>query len=244
MPVRARVGTESRPMLGDAIPILKNGGGTHMLRRCSLLIWLLLCIALAGPIRAQAQTAPSSSDSATPTETLVFEPYTSAGLNSDLTTSKTVLGSCAQASGIDVSRPDAWSCSVGDKVYDPCFANPAGSQLACLDLPPVSSASLSAASMMSVVIVNPAIPLDSTVANPLGLQATPFLLELTDGQFCVPEPADKRFAGTEIFGYCSFGYWMRPADISKPLWTVPVLERTATASVTQIVMIGIRRLWY
>lgn len=215
-----------------------------MLRRCFLLLGLLLLIASAGTARLRAQTAPAAPDNSLQTLTLVFEPYVADGLNSDLTVSRTILGSCEQASGIDVSRPDAWMCSAGDKVYDPCFANSAGSQLACIDLPPVTSATLSAASMMSIVIVNPALPLDATVANPLGLQATPFLLELVDGQFCVPEPLDKRFAGTEIFGYCTFGYWMGPADVSKPLWTVPVLERTSTASITQISTVGIRRLWY
>jgi len=206
-------------------------------------IAVLVCSFAPAMARAQAQNAPK--DAEPPTEILLFEPYTAAGLNSDLKITRSVLGECDTPSQVDVNRPDAWSCTDAyNKLYDPCFANQDASQLACMSLPAVTSAEISAASMMSIVIINPASPLDATLANTPGPEATPFLMELTDGQFCVPEPADVRFASLPVYGYCTGGYWFGAGDLSKPQWTLPILQSGSTQSVTTLVNIGVRRIWY
>ena len=206
-------------------------------------LWAVLMMGLA-PSHVGAQTPTVPPTDAPRTEILVFEPYAESGLNQDITVSRTLPALCDQASQLDVNRPDAWACTAAGKVFDPCFANPSGSELACLDLPAVSSSALSATSMMEVVLVNPTAPLDPDKANTLGREATPFLLELVDGQFCVPEPLDVRFASLELYGYCSAGYWFGPGDLSQPLWALPILQGGASPSISRSSKIGVLRLWY
>jgi hypothetical protein len=211
-----------------------------MLKRSAVL--LLLGLFLAGvqapPLQAQAQTSGQK------TEVLLYTPYTAQGLNKDLHSTRTSIGTCTQASQVDVNRPDAWACNVQNRSLDPCFANFDGSELACPDLPPISSPGLTSTSMMNVVLVHPIPDLDMDQANTPGPDPTPFLIQLVDGQFCVPEPADVRYAGLPIFGYCTGGYWFGPGDLSKDLWLMPVLQTTSTPSIASLVNIGIARVWY
>jgi hypothetical protein len=213
--------------------------------RGRLVVWsIVLCCCLA-PSLAHAQSPDSTKAPEPSTEILLFEPYTAAGLNADVKISRSVLGDCSLPSQVDVNRPDAWACTdASNKQYDPCFSNLDSSQLACLDLPSVTSTDVTPGAMLSVVILNPASALDPTLANTPGPQATPFLIQLVDGQFCVPEPQDVRFASLPVYGYCSAGYWFGAGDLSKPLWTLPILVSGATASVTSLVNIGVSRVWY
>jgi hypothetical protein len=210
-----------------------------MLGACALI--LAFC-----PAGLQAQSSGSESGQRGPkTNVFLFEPYDNGRLNSDISVSQTVTGSCDQASQVDVNRPDAWACtSRAGKMYDPCFANPDLTELACPDLPAVGSGSLSAASMLSVIIFKPGIPLDPDLANTPGQDPTPFLLEIANGEFCVPEPADIRYASLLIFGYCNSGYWFGPGDLSKDLWLLPVLVGGPTASISQVTQQPILRVWY
>jgi hypothetical protein len=198
------------------------------------------------PLSAGAQSTGSTPASPGPkTAVYVFEPYEAGKLNSDINVSQTVMGSCDMASQVDVNRPDAWSCTArGGKTYDPCFVNTAMTELACPDLPAVSSGSLSAASMLTVVIFKPGIPLDPDLANTPGPDATPFLIQLANGDYCVPEPADIRFASLLIFGYCASGYWFGPGDLSKDLWMLPVLLAGSTPSISQLTQQPIMRVWW
>jgi hypothetical protein len=210
-----------------------------VLAACALLLVLY-------PAGSRAQSNPAANGSQGPkTGVYLFEPYNNGHLNADLTVSQTVTGICDQASQVDVNRPDAWACTTrAGKTYDPCFANTDSTELACPDLPKVGSESLSASSMLNVVIFKPGIPLDTDLANTPGVDATPFLIELGNGDYCIPEPADVRFASLLVFGYCSSGYWFGPGDLSKDLWLLPVLVAGPTESVTQVTQQPILRVWY
>jgi hypothetical protein len=214
----------------------------HRLRQWTVAVAFLVCALVPGLAQAQAPAPPATP--APKTEILVFEPYTSAGLNQDLHVDRTLPGLCDTPSQVDVNRPDAWSCAAGGKTYDPCFANLGNSELACPNMPAVSSSGLSGASMLSVVLITPNDPLDATAANTPGPDATPFLIELVDGQFCVPEPKDVRFASLLIYGYCTSGYWFGPGDLSQPQWKLPILQTGSTASISALSSIGVLRLWY
>jgi hypothetical protein len=209
--------------------------------RIAIVAFLLLALV---PALARAQTPAQPAAPAPRTEILVFEPYTGSVLNPDLQVVRTLPGLCDTASQVDVNRPDAWACSAAGKTYDPCFANLGDAQLACPSMPAVSDSGLSAASILSVVLITPNEPLDTTAANTPGADATPFLIELVDGQFCVPEPQDVRFASLLIYGYCTSGYWFGPGDLSQPQWKLPVLQSGPTASISSLAPIGVRRLWY
>ena len=207
-----------------------------------LLALATLTLALA-PAHLSGQTQPSGTPGPK-TSVLLYTPYTAQGLNKDLHSTRTSIGTCNQASQVDVNRPDAWACMVQGHAYDPCFSNFDGSELACPDLPLISNPSLSPDSVLGVVLVHPIPDLDPSSANTPGPDATPFLMELTDGQLCVPEPADIRFAGLPVFGYCTAGYWFGAGDLSKDLWTIPVLQRTGSESIFAIANIGVLRVWY
>jgi hypothetical protein len=217
-----------------------------MIRRLVTLLFACTLALSLFPIGMRAQSSGSSSGSQGPkTGVYLFEPYENGRLNSDISVSQTVTGSCDQASQVDVNRPDAWACTTrAGKTYDPCFANADLTELACPDLPTVGSGSLSAASMFNVALFKPGIPLDPDLANTPGQDATPFLIELGNGDFCVPEPADIRFASLLIFGYCNSGYWFGPGDLSKDLWLLPVLVAGPSQSVSQVTQQPILRVWY
>jgi hypothetical protein len=103
---------------------------------------------------------------------------------------------------------------------------------------------LSEKNLMDVLLVHPSEPLDETLANTPGPDATPFLIELTDGEFCVPEPANVVYASLPIFGWCSAGYWFGPGDLSQPIWTLPILQGSSSPTISTLTDIGILRLWY
>ncbi len=198
-------------------------------------------VLLLVPVGALAQT-PAAGGPATTLH--IFEPYNGDTLNSDLKVTGSVTGDCDAASQIDVNRSDAWACTVAYKVYDPCFANTDSTELACPDLPSVQSGTMTEADLMDVVVVKPAQPLDPTLANTTGPDATPFLMELTDGEFCVPEPANVVFASLPVYGWCTSGYWFGSGDLSQALWKLPILQAGSTPSISTIANIGVLGLWY
>ncbi len=206
-----------------------------------------LLLALASFLFALLPAATSAQTPATSqrkTELHIYEPYNGNKLNSDLHVTGSVVGSCDSASQTDVNRPDAWACTVAYKVYDPCFANGDASELACPDLPSVGSGTMTDAQLLDVILVTPSAPIDPTLANTPGPDATPFLLELTDGQFCVPEPANVFYASLPVYGWCSDGYWFGPGDLSQITWTLPILQSGSTPTISTLTDIGILRLWY
>ena len=214
------------------------------MRASSALTFVFASLALLMvPAGALAQ-APAVTNTGPKTVLHIFEPYNGDALNSDLKVTGSVTGSCDEASQIDVNRSDAWACTVAYKVYDPCFANADGTALACPDLPAIGSGMISEGDLMDVVVVKPAEPLDPTLANTTGPDATPFLMELTDGEFCVPEPANIVFASLPVYGWCTSGYWFGSGDLSQPLWTLPILQAGSTPSISTISNVGVLGLWY
>lgn len=218
------------------------------MRARNSLVLVLATVALGIlPLQAQAQTQASSAStpsSGPATEVHLFAPFTVQGLNSDLKVTGRVSGDCSAPSLVDVNRADAWACTVAFKTFDPCFANADMTQLACPDLPNVANPTISEDSLLSVTLVTSTEPLDPTQANTPAPDPTPFLIELTDGEFCVPEPADVVYASLPVFGWCGSGYWFGPGDLSQALWTLPILQGGSSPSLSTLINIGILRLWY
>jgi hypothetical protein len=68
----------------------------------------------------------------------IFMPFDAGELNPSLSGAKPVSGSCMAQSAASPSRPDAWRCSAGNAIHDPCFDNVTGSSpnaLACAAQP-------------------------------------------------------------------------------------------------------------
>ncbi len=70
-----------------------------------------------------------------PTQLLVFMPWTSTGLQRGFGISSRVKGLC-WTHAVSTNRPDAWRCTAGNDIYDPCFVNPTHrDQVVCAETP-------------------------------------------------------------------------------------------------------------
>jgi hypothetical protein len=105
-----------------------------------------------------------------------------------------VSGSCWTRSIAAPSRTDAYRCMVGNVIYDPCFAPKRRGDVVC--------------------DVNPAMGVRGfalRLTKPLPVEATftgggiaPWLVELEDGDVCIPQTGTHEAFGSESIGYeCS-----------------------------------------
>ena len=185
--------------------------------RQMLLIFLMLAVAaIEAPASAQQINAV--------TRVRIFTPFSPTGLNSGLTVKERVNGSCMAGSLADASRVDAWRCSVGNQMHDPCFENSFGERglLACVQMPWTSS----------VTMLRPISPLPAP-ENDKGDpgEILPWALELANGQRCVLlTGATGAVAGMRVNYECSDGYYVAgPIDRTLPLWRV--FHQSATGSI-------------
>src|SRR6201998_1469832 len=89
---------------------------------------LALFFALAG------SAAPAADPPQPPrTEIKLFTPFGVKGLADGLQISEKVSGKCFATSAASPTRPDAWRCSTGNAILDPCYQRIMGDekQLAC-----------------------------------------------------------------------------------------------------------------
>ena len=83
---------------------------------------------------ADADAGPNRSD------VRFFVPINPGGLNVGLAVTSEERGSCISGSLADAGRPDAWRCTAGNAILNPCFASPFAlpdepGTLACLESP-------------------------------------------------------------------------------------------------------------
>src|SRR5580704_2003100 len=80
-------------------------------------------------------TAGAAEQPALPTRTQIklLTPFGPAGLSIGMAVTEKVNGSCFTSSLASPSRPDAWRCSSGNGILDPCYQRILGDekQLAC-----------------------------------------------------------------------------------------------------------------
>jgi hypothetical protein len=85
--------------------------------RRGLLICSLFLLALAGVrIAVAADSAP-----VTRTQIKLLTPFGPAGLTIGMAVTEKVNGNCFTGSLASTSRPDAWRCSSGNGILDPCY---------------------------------------------------------------------------------------------------------------------------
>jgi hypothetical protein len=170
-------------------------------------------------------------------------PFTADGLNPGLTVTSTIEGICDFGSSIASSRPDAWGCTTGGGVLDPCFENPFLApdelgQLACFDTP----------FSTDVVLLTLTAPLARQKEGPAGpgangAQATtaeatiapwdlPWAVELANGDRCALMRGTLIFlAGQTVYYGCEGGGMiLGEADRSQPIWTVTYLAEGEVAT--------------
>lgn len=187
----------------------------------SLAVIIFMCAILeaagrAGPATAQQTLAP--------TQVQLVLPFRAPG-SLGLRISARVQGRCVAGSVADSGRPDAWRCTSGNRIYDPCFEGFEQSTpvVACLESPRASAA----------VVLTPTGGVPRQVANKgYPLASPPWSLSLGNGASCgLLTGVTFGLAGMRInYGCTNGGYLIGEVDRSQPQWRVFYLGPRATAA--------------
>lgn len=148
-----------------------------------------------------------------PTRVRIFNPYTATEtLLPRFQHAKSVSGAC-WAGSLQDARHDAWRCTSGYRILDPCFTGPrAGVYLLCVSAP-WSRSSLR---------VHLQKPLPMSFANRgAAPQGTPWALELTNGGRCMVLTGKTLTVDHTRLSYaCSNGDGYGPVDRHRGQWSI------------------------
>jgi hypothetical protein len=162
-------------------------------------------------------TQPAAQNAAQPTQVVSYAPDASSvsGL-------ATQAGSCWTNSIAAPYRADAWRCTVGNEIHDPCFAISGTSNLLC-GVNPASST----ANAPFVLRLSKPLPAASTPSSTPSDWAWAVLL--ADGTYCTPFTGTRPFAATGEAAYysCASGnpdeeYIFGDLNSSSSTWTASV----------------------
>jgi len=150
------------------------------------------------------------------TQIKMLAPFGPAGLSGDLAVTGQVSGQCLSHSVSSTTRPDAWRCSAGNSIMDPCYQRIMGDekQLACPVDGPWSG---------KVVLLTISQPLAQDTRKEASRDASlPWALELAGGQHCsLFTGATAPVAGMRINYGCPGGFIaLGDIDRSQPVWRV------------------------
>lgn len=202
-------------------------------RRVVLLVAAVLAALAYGTLADQvdAQATPAR------TQVKLFLPFTVQGMiNPSLNVTAQGDGTCF-AGSVSSPRSDAWRCTIGNQIYDPCYAAPMGQMvLAC----PVGGPSSGNVALLTLTS-----PLPEMMANS-GDNLTskmPWAVELGNGQQCMLlTGAGAGLAGMRINYGCGQdgGSVIGNIDTSEPLWHAFYWQQGETSAQTEPVVIA----WY
>lgn len=166
--------------------------------------------------------APAPSAGQIATRATVFDAFTPNGVPAIPVWSKT--GYCWTGS-LTINRSDAWRCSVGNYIYDPCFSSPhASGVVICPDRRLNSGISIR---------LTRALPRQYADPGAASLSDQPWDIELANGRHCVlTSGASNVIHGLRLNYFCGptvhFGLWGFPNRRAQP-WTIRVAPFTATS---------------
>jgi hypothetical protein len=169
------------------------------------------CSSSGKPTVGTATTGPIPTSSAQ-TEIAVYAPWGSGGKLTGVTATKTQEGNCFAGSIAASGRADAWRCSVGDEIMDPCFADPGGHQVACPAFPDLTS----------VATIHLGRSLDPGLANHDNPAAAPWMLQIAGPVSCAfLTGATNVVAGHRLNYACSDGSSLfGTPDRTSAQWTI------------------------
>ena len=176
-------------------------------------ICLIVAFAMAAGLTALAAEPPAAPAR---TQIKLLTPFGPAGLSIGMAVTEKVNGSCFTSSNASASRPDAWRCSSGSGILDPCYQRILGDekQLAC----PVGGPWPA-----NVVLLTLTQPLPSEPRKEISRADTlPWALELANGQRCtLMTGAMPPVAGMRINYGCPGGFQVvGDIDRAGPVWRV------------------------
>ena len=158
-----------------------------------------------------------------------FVPIDQDGLSAGLHVTANERGTCIGGSLADAGRPDAWRCTAGNAIQDPCFASPFSlpddpGVLACAESPFTNE----------VIRFTPTAPLPAATGNTSDLTATqlPWALALANGDRCtLLTGATVGIAGMRLnYGCTGHGSVVGEIDRSQPFWAVSYLPQGGGAT--------------
>jgi hypothetical protein len=175
---------------------------------CSLVVLLLASLPT---VRAADSSSPQPR-----TQIKLLTPFGPNGLSIGMAVTEKVTGSCFTGSLASPSRPDAWRCSSGNGLLDPCYQRILGDekQLAC----PVGGPWPANVALLTLDKPLPTEPRKELSRD----SALPWALELANGQRCtLMTGAMPPVAGMRINYGCPGGFQVvGDIDRSSPVWRV------------------------
>jgi hypothetical protein len=166
----------------------------------------------------------------------LLTPFGVNGLAEGLQTSEKVSGKCFAPSAASPTRPDAWRCSAGNAILDPCYQRILGDekQFACPVEGPWSQ---------KVLLLTLTEPLPNEPRKEMPREsALPWAIELANGKHCsLFTGATAPVAGMRINYGCPGGFQIvGDIDRSSPVWRVFFLAENAMA----LEQVDIAVAWY
>jgi hypothetical protein len=170
------------------------------------------------------------------TETKLLTPFGIKGLAEGLQVTEKVSGKCFAASEASPPRPDAWRCSAGNAILDPCYQRIMGDekQFACPVEGPWSQ-------KVVLLTLTEALP-NPTHKDMHAEPALPWAIELANGKRCsLLTGASAPVAGRRINYGCPGGFQVvGDIDRSSPVWRV--FFQAENASVLE--QVDVLVVWY
>lgn len=185
------------------------------------------------PEKSAATSSPRPTPVPSPltTSARIFTPVIAGTIAPDLTVDQKVEGTCFGNSS-KVQRADAWRCSSGNMIIDPCFSGTSGGPLACSSTPWTKS-------VTQLTLTRP-LPAPF-VTRATSTDGSAFAIELANGQRCsLIGGATGSIAGRRINYGCPGGTGLGDIDRSAGLWSIYYVvtgESTAQA-------VGVAIAWF
>ena len=181
------------------------------------MIFAMLLFAAGGILSAFSNKAPQIS-SIMPTNVIHYVP------NALISRLATRTGSCWTNSIAAPYRSDAWRCTAGNEIHDPCFMMPGTNNLLCDVNPTSSTQALSAPFILKLSKSLPAVVMPSSTPSDWA-----WAVLLVDGTYCTPFTGTRPFSATgetAYYGCASVNpneeYIFGDLNASSSIWTASV----------------------
>jgi hypothetical protein len=176
----------------------------------------VLGLAIAFSIGAVVATGAQATGHTTAT---VYEAFSYHGVPEPTVTN--VSGSCFTSSGV-TRRDDAWRCTVGNTLYDPCFSSSLAFGIVICPVPWQGSG--------TEIHLSKPLPKSSSHTIP-SLSLQPWAVETVSGAFCVLSSGASSVVHGQRFNYfcgknAAQGLWGFPSRKKQP-WTIRIAPMSA-----------------
>ncbi len=162
---------------------------------------------------ASSTTSTTASTAAQPTATKIYSPVNADG-GLAVSVTNTRKGSCFTTSDT-AERPDAYRCTVGNNIYDPCFTVNATQALCPVNGPWANR---------GLLLNGAALPNGTTPNQDAGTKGPPWAIQLADGTNCLEISGATTVTAGQRLGYvCPGGVGLYGnAQRSSPAWMIYV----------------------